>query len=73
MATEGSYDYLHTRASLLKNHLRSHFRGGTFKGSALYMFNQSEVDGLRFAKVQAFWMSSGITRKPVTLAICRAC
>ena len=38
MATEGSYDYLHTRTSLLKNHLRSNFQGGTVWGSLLHTF-----------------------------------
>ena len=53
MAPEGSYDYLHTRASLLKNHLRS-------EGSTLYSFVQSNNVGMQLAKFQASKPSDGL-------------
>ena len=60
VATEGSYDYLHTRTSLLNNHLRSDFTGGTVWGSLLRCFLDFKDSRLSLARIQAFMVSAGI-------------
>lgn len=67
VATEGSYDYLHTRTSLLKNHLRS-------EGSALYLFlHSNEEVGMHLARFWDFTPSSGTEGEILGVLTCHAC
>ena len=63
VATESSYDSLHTRTSLLKNHLRSNFEGGTVWGSLLYTFLNFKDGWSSLARIQAFMINAGIGGK----------
>ena len=65
VAGEGSCDYLHTRASLLQNRLRT-------EGSVLYPFLQTKW-GIQLERYEPFLLDHGTGSETLTLVSCHAC